>query len=124
MGYYTYYTLDVLDKNKNNILYSELDIELARKMAEIDDGYFIVPIDLSDGLSYQIAADSMKWYDYKKDMVKLSKYFPDYLFLIHGEGEDPTDLWDHYFLNGQDQYCPAEICYPPCNWYKINLIFS
>jgi len=114
MGYYTYYTLDVLDKNKNSILTPELDCELACKMAEIDDGYFGIPTNQYDGLSFQIADDSMKWYDYDSDMTKLSKQFPDYLFYIHGEGEDREDLWDHYFLNGQDQYCPAEVRYPPC----------
>ena len=111
MGYYTYYTLDVMDKDQNNILTPELDNKLAYKMAEINSSYFGIP---TSRLSFQIAGEPIKWYEYASDMRALSKEFPEYLFLIHGEGEEPDDLWNHYFLNGQDQHCPAEIYYPPC----------
>lgn len=42
-----------------------------------------------------------KWYDWEKDMALLSKRFPDFLFLLNGNGEEEDDIWGVYFLNGR-----------------------
>ena len=47
-------------------------------------------------------ADSCKWYGHEDDMRKLSKRFPDYLFVLEGEGEEA----------GKMQECRAEIIFP------------
>lgn len=40
------------------------------------------------------------WYDYEKDMVKLSKEYPFVEFLIEGEGEEAGDIWRAKCQNG------------------------
>jgi len=37
--------------------------------------------------------EEIKWYDHRKDMLKLSLEFPDVLFTLSGAGEEPGDLW-------------------------------
>ncbi len=60
------------------------------------------------------AEESCKWYDSSKDLKEFSKKYPDVLFTLHGEGEEPGDLWNEYFKNGKNQHCAGEITYPPC----------
>ncbi len=43
----------------------------------------------------------VKWYKYQKDMLGLSRQFPDVLITVNGEGEDRDDLWIQYFKNGK-----------------------
>lgn len=62
-----------------------------------------------------------KWYDYDKDMLALSSRFPGVLFKLHGAGEDQGDLWDHYFLGGRVQRCPAKITYESFDPRKLKL---
>lgn len=41
-----------------------------------------------------------KWYDWEEDMAALSKKFPNFLFLLEGDGEYRDDVWGAYFLDG------------------------
>lgn len=41
-----------------------------------------------------------KWYDWEEDMTALSKKFPNFLFLLEGDGEHRDDVWGAYFLDG------------------------
>lgn len=50
---------------------------------------------------YIISADTMKWYDHDDDMMQLSTQFPDYYFLLHGQGEDCDDRWRTVYHNGK-----------------------
>ena len=61
-----------------------------------------------------------KWYTDDKEMLKLSKKFPDVLFKLHGEGEESDDIWERYFMNGKSQYCQAEIVIPPFDKSKLS----
>ncbi len=54
-----------------------------------------------------------KWYEHDRDMLRLSRTFPDVLFVLWGEGEDPGDLWKCYYLGGRVQEAPARVEYPP-----------
>jgi hypothetical protein len=58
--------------------------------------------------------DAVKWYDYNKNMIKLSEIFPNYLFTMDGEGEESGDIWRHYFLNGKEQKEMAQIKFGEC----------
>lgn len=55
--------------------------------------------------------ESVKWYDYDKDMAKLSRLFPDYLFMLEGDGEESGDVWKAYFLNGKMQHVKAQLLF-------------
>ena len=56
--------------------------------------------------------DGMKWYEYKENMAQLSIYFPETLFVLHGNAEDDDDFWRGYWQNGKQFIAKAEIVYP------------
>lgn len=56
-----------------------------------------------------------KWYDWKQDMKAISIKYPEVLFTLTGEGEEPGDMWIAYFKHGKMQVCPAQITYPEFN---------
>lgn len=57
--------------------------------------------------------DSVKWYEWKEDMIAMSRMFPGVLFKMHGEGEENGDMWDAYFLDGKVQVHKARIVIDP-----------
>lgn len=59
--------------------------------------------------------ESCKWYEWKEDMIKLSKQFPEVCFKLHGEGEENGDIWDAYFLKGKSQVKKAKIILDECD---------
>jgi len=110
MGYYTYFQLDVKYKEKSAdgkvgygtepsaLLVNDLTAEI-EKMNVFEDGNY------DDGW-YVCEA---KWYDHDKDMLLLSHRFPEFLFVLYGEGENHDDMWYAYYQNGKVQDAPAEI---------------
>lgn len=56
-----------------------------------------------------------KWHGHERDMIRLSKAFPEALFVLWGEGEEPEDLWTCYYLGGRTQEAPVRVEYPPFN---------
>lgn len=103
MGYYTDFSLTVAPHKANAITLDEKDAleEEIDKMNVfetgcVEDGY--------DGES--------TWYSYDDDMLMISARFPGILFTLKGIGENPTDRWARYFLNGKCQGGFAEIVYP------------
>lgn len=63
--------------------------------------------------------DAVKWYDCETDMKKLSISFPDYIFILEGEGEEPGDIWRKGFFRGKVQGGKAVIKLPEIdlkNW--------
>jgi hypothetical protein len=66
-----------------------------------------------DDLQDMFDNDSMKWYSYKKDVVKVSAKFPGWLITISGEGEQTEDVWNTYFLDGKYQHAQAVFSIEP-----------
>lgn len=98
MGYLTNYSVRIFPNNA-----------LVRAVMEDETfGYAIVP-----------DADSYKWYEHESDMAEFSKMYPEILFELTGEGEDPGDLWRKYFKAGKMQSCPAQITYEPFDESKL-----
>lgn len=56
--------------------------------------------------------NSVKWYDYEKDMKKLSEEYPKHTFILKGYGEESEDMWIHYFKRGKSKKYEAEIKFP------------
>lgn len=52
------------------------------------------------------------WHEHDQDMLRLSREFPEILFVLRGEGEDREDLWKCYYLYRKVQEAPASIEYP------------
>lgn len=109
MGYYTNFTLDCYDNHAYSFDISfktELGKALTAALHEINPYYFEDDFDLKT-LSY----DSWKWYDHDEDMVKLSIRFPNYTFILEGEGEETGDLWRTIYHDGQLERLNVKIVY-------------
>ena len=119
MGYYTTFTLNCYDNRANSFNISfETDFgkALTTALHEINPGYFDDDFDLKT-LPY----DSWKWYEHDEDMVKLSIRFPDYTFILEGEGEENGDLWRTIYHDGQLERLNVKIVYekPRSDFAKI-----
>ena len=119
MGYLTTFTLDCYDNHANSFDISfETDFgkTLTAALHEINPYYFDDDFDLKT-LSY----DSWKWYDHDEDMVKLSLRFPNYTFILEGEGEEIGDLWRTIYHDGQLERLNVKIIYekPQSDFAKI-----
>lgn len=60
-----------------------------------------------------------KWYNCDDDMRKLSELFPDKLFRVDGQGEDPDDIWRLYWKNGKVQESKRIVLYEPFDENKL-----
>lgn len=90
MGYYTNYTLNIIKDPSNEIEAFKKELENYFTNTEVDDL-------LDDYLE-------AKWYDWSVDLEGVSKKFPNMLFLLSGDGEEPLDIWNCYFCNGKSHY--------------------
>ena len=119
MGYYTTFTLNCYDNHANSFDISfETDSgkALTAALHEINPGYFDDDFDLKT-----LSDDYLKWYDHDEDMVKLSIRFPDYTFILEGEGEENGDLWRTIYHDGQLERLNVKIVYekPRSDFAKI-----
>jgi len=103
MGYYTAYSLEVIDGDDSLIPKLREECEDA-EWAIDDEGY---------------CEESCKWYSHEEDIRRFSKNNPGVLFKLSGEGEEVGDLWVAYFKDGLMQMCQAEIVYPPFDKTKL-----
>jgi hypothetical protein len=110
MGYYTYHTLSVFDKDMKY-----LDDVTGKHEVLLNNKVF--PDD-NDDCNY-LFSDSCKWYDCEEDMIKHSLEYPDLIFEIHGEGEESKDFWKIYVHNGKIQHSPVTIKYDEFNFNKL-----
>lgn len=105
MGYMTRYELDYYNGN-------EIEVETYNEIYEY--------IKNNDDMSYALIDErECKWYMHDKDMLEMSKHFPNVIFKIHGEGEEIGDLWEKYYKNGKMQICEAKITYEPYDENKL-----
>lgn len=102
MGYYTTYSLKVTneDNSVNGI------IEELRNYSE----YCRYSISQSGS-----SLESTKWYEHEKELREFSKFFPEVLFKLSGEGEESGDLWIEYYKNGKMQRCEPKITFDDFN---------
>lgn len=80
---------------------------------DADDGktYGQYGNDLTDWISEFFGGDTASWYDWKKDMVSLSKEYPNLLFWLEGEGEESGDIWKAWARNGKVVTSQARIVF-------------
>ena len=87
MGYYTRYSLRQLS---NPVSDETLAVLIA---GDESANYALEP----DGDS----RDADKWYEHEASLRAWSSQFPNTVFCLHAEGEDPDGIWDKYFLEGR-----------------------
>ena len=65
------------------------------------------------GYSFEFGfySDECKWYDWLKDMIKLSLEFPEVTFRVHGEGEENDDIWRATVKNGEWKLKKARVVF-------------
>lgn len=118
MGYYTAYSLDLeMYDHETGIRSTCVPPETRDKIVTALTERDVIGYALSEDL---YCADCVKWCDHDKDMIEVSKLFPNVLFCLHGEGESNEDLWNTYYLNGKAQDCPATVVYPPFDPTKLS----
>lgn len=104
MGYYTYFTMEAIDTSTNLPLSVEKEKEICKRLWEISEDA------IYEGENfYECLGDTLKWYDHQKDMITLSKEFPEVMFMLEGEGEERDDIWRLYVHNGEWELCTARI---------------
>ncbi len=105
MGYDTQYDLELRNPFTGKILDYENLIELVVKDLR----------DTCEEAKYSLdshgkrTCDECRWYKHEDDLRKFSKRYSSFLFVLHGEGESPGDIWRKYFLNGQCQEARAVV---------------
>ena len=97
MGYYTLYSIHLIEGNKEDY------DNLLKDVVEITTNHHID--------EYGCFYEEMKWYDWESDCYKLSKEYPTLLFMVEGDGEYSDDFWRCYFQNGKSVYYEKE--WPP-----------
>ena len=107
MGYYTHYELVV---HSEQDITRETEIEINRAIAAKIHGED--PSDISDEAALWCLSEELKWYDHESDMLEISKQFPNFIFVLYGEGEEYDDVWCEYFANGECEEVRARIVYP------------
>ena len=98
MGYYTWYTLDIIKDpdNQEEQFWEELDKTTG--FAEDFSKY---------------GGSEAKWYNWESDMKELSKKFPKMMFRLEGTGEEQFDVWDCHFCNGRSYYRKIQTYWEP-----------
>lgn len=107
MGYYSSFKLS----NAKGI--SPVLIPLATILTSIHQiiGYEVFdPIVFDD--QDELDAPEAKWYDHDLHCLELSRWFPNSVFVLEGQGVSETEtMWKTYYHNGKCQMCPAIITY-------------
>lgn len=106
MGYYTYFSMNVENATSDDI----------PKIVEFMKKKDIIPYAMEEDFC---GSECVKWYQEREDMTEVSLAFPHVHFIVHGEGEESGDIWDHHYLNGMTQELHAEIVMPefdPNGW--------
>lgn len=99
MGYYTIYSLSVIidPNNETEAFKKELNNYFTdTEIKELFDGYL-----------------EAKWYDWSANLEGISKKFPNMLFSLSGEGEEPLDIWIAHFCNGDYNYREIQTYWEP-----------
>lgn len=104
MGYYTSYNLETDSKENLNIIREFRDLYDNAKYALNESGE---------------EQEWTKWYDHEEELKSFSKNYPDVIFTLKGEGEQPGDIWKKYFKNGKVQIANAQIIFKDFDESKL-----
>lgn len=105
MGYYTLYSLEVLNAPDPTVIIQQL-----RKKCDYAEA------SLNENGSSE---ERLTWYDHEADLRAFSKKHPQLLFRLSGEGEESGDARDKYFKDGKMQECRAVTTKPPFDPSKL-----
>lgn len=107
MGYYTYYSLKVIDAE------SDEEKAIIADLRENNE-YALYCMD-EDGTS----KEQTKWYEHDDEMLEFSEKYPKHILLLEGEGEESGDFWQTYYRDGKKQDCKGKVVYEPFRQDKL-----
>jgi hypothetical protein len=110
MGYYTSYTLSVDTKECSPGVHESDVIHHFRSINE--EAKYTLD-------AFGEPEDTCKWYDHEKDLKDFSRFYPDAVFELKGEGEESGDMWKLYVKNGKSQRCNAIITFEKFDESKL-----
>ena len=113
MGYYTYFTVDVIGFDGEPVDNATL-IKMGNDLNKISGEYFTSVYDV-DTINDLVSYESYKWYDHTEDMLALSRLYPNYRFDLYGEGEERDDNWIEHYKNGRYIHRNGHIAYDAWN---------
>lgn len=102
MGYYSHYTLTVLEGDESLIETFREENEEAQYAFDENGA----------------CQDSTKWYDSDDDLKAFSLKHPDALFLLESQGEEGEQS-QLYVQNGKSQECPGTVIFEPFDRSKL-----
>ena len=98
MGRYATYRLST----RGESVYGKTKLELEKEIEVLS----------SHGVGMIFKSVGVKWYNHKKDMLKISNEYTNILFILKGkDGEE----WIDYFIGGKSQHCKGIITFEPFN---------
>lgn len=97
MGTLTNYKISFMHFGKNKM---PREADVVNALNKINPYDFEVGEDESPLLE-DFFEESIKWYDHVEDMIKLSKVFPETLFILDGWGEEIGDVWRDLYMDGE-----------------------
>ena len=109
MGYYTYFTLEVEGGPAEQRCPTCGHIGEWRwedLISQFLDGY-------------DPFQESCKWYEWEEDMRKFSARYPEWTFILEGDGEESDDRWRAYFKNGKAYTDTMEFLFPEFDESKL-----
>lgn len=109
MGYYTFFNLKLVSPPRKSYLENDIIAELREA---VDYAHTALNEDGSGN-------EACKWYDHENDLCALSRRYPDWRFVLDGDGEDSPDFWIKHFVNGKMQLCQGEVVYPKFDPQKL-----
>ena len=115
MGYRTFFELTIHDANTFPKDGSELS---ESEQEEIFNNSNITKI---RNISFEMLEESIKWYEFEEDMIEMSKENDNYVFVLHGDGEDSDDCWKCIFYQGKKECVNKIQSFPPINLSKLGL---
>ena len=109
MGYYTYYTLEVFEKDRCTQISEELEAQLTK---EIFRDWYTGDEEVPNTFVEVIGYDSYKWYNHDEDIQRVAMQHPDLYFVLEGRGEEFDDMWTKVYHGDKRMEQFVEIIYP------------
>ena len=97
MGYLTNYKISFIHFGKTEM---PKETDIVNALNSINPYDFEVGEDETPLLE-RFFEEPIKWYDHIEDMIKLSKVFPETLFILDGWGEELGDVWRELYMDGE-----------------------
>lgn len=61
----------------------------------------------------------VRWFKHESELKKLSKQYPEYLFILSMTGDSIETIWVKYFKNEKIQFAPANVTFDEFNEEKL-----